>query len=137
MLDQIQEAVRACLQRESGIHTVCAPAVHTGEYPLLAVDIRESGSTLLAGGRQAEQNYEVTVTAAEDRLRHGESALLGGLVPILLRGVPMEQRVLHPLDIRTEVDKLCFSLRLCVPVPPTEGTEKAAPPMERLHFHNI
>ena len=136
MLDQIQEAVRACLQRESGIHTVCAPAAHTGEYPLLAVDIRENGSTLLAGGNQAEQGYEVTVTAAEDRLRHGETALLGGLVPILLRGVPMEQRVLHPLDIRTEGDALCFSLRLCVPVPPSEGTKKAAP-MARLHFHNI
>ena len=134
MLDQIQEAVRACLQRESGIHTVCAPAVHTGEYPLLAVDIRESGSTLLAGGSQAEQGYEVTVTAAEDRLRHGETALLGSLVPILLRGVPMENRFLHPLDIRTEGDTLCFSLQLCVPVPPKEGTETAAP-MVRLHFN--
>lgn len=137
MLNQIQEAVRACLQRESGIHTICAPAAHTGEYPLLAVDIRENGSTLLAGGNQAEHDYEVTVTAAQDRLRHGETALLGGLVPVLLRGVPMEKRFLHPLDIRTEGDTLCFSLRLCVPVPPSEGTEKAAPPMERLHFHNI
>lgn len=134
MLNQIQEAVRACLQRESGIHTVCAPAAHTGEYPLLAVDIRENGSTLLAGGSQAEQAYEVTVTAAQDRLRHGETALLSDLTVILLRGVPMEQRVLHALNIRTEEDKLCFSLRLCVPVPPREGTEKAAP-MARLHFN--
>ena len=99
------------------------------------MDVRENGSTLLAGGNQAEQGYEVTVTAAQDRLRHGETALLGGLVPILLRGVPMEKRVLHPLDIHTEGDKLCVSLRLCVPVPPKKGAEKAAP-MARLHFHN-
>ena len=80
MMKHIQEAVRACLQAGSGIHTVCAPARHSGEYPLLAVDIREEGTVLVAGGTQAEQHYALTVTAAPDRMRQGEPALLGGLV---------------------------------------------------------
>ena len=138
-MKHIQEAVRACLQAGSGIHTVCAPARHTGEYPLLAVEIAQEGTVLLAGGTQAEQHYALTVTAAPDRMRQEEPTLLGGLVPLLLRGVPMKQngetRVLHPLDIRTEGDELRFTVQLCVPVPPAEGGQESAPAMERLHFN--
>lgn len=138
-MKHIQEAVRAYLQAASGIHTVCAPARHSGEYPLLAVDIREEGTVLLSGGTQAEQHYALTVTAAPDRMRQEEPALLGGLTTLLLRGVPMKQgtepRVLHPLDIRTEGDELRFAVQLCVPVPPAEGGQEPAPAMERLHFN--
>lgn len=143
MLKQMQDAVCDCLQRGSGIHAVPAPAKHTGEYPLLSVDIRESGSTLLSGGTQAEERFSVTVTAARDRQRTGETGLLGSLVPVLLRGVPMEvrhaphkaeKRVLHPLNLRTENEELTFDVALCVPVPPEEGGETAADTMQRLHF---
>lgn len=47
-MNDIKEGVRAYLERESGIHAVCAPARHTGEYPLLTVDAREDGGG--AGG---------------------------------------------------------------------------------------
>lgn len=43
-MNDIKEGVRAYLERESGIHAVCAPARHTGEYPLLTVDAREDGA---------------------------------------------------------------------------------------------
>ena len=83
-MKHIQEAVRACLQAGSGIHTVCAPAHHTGEYPLLAVDIAQEGTVLLAGGTQAEQRYALTVTAAPNRMRQGETDLLSSLSALLL-----------------------------------------------------
>ena len=36
---EVQEAVRDYLQKQTGVHTVRAPARHTGEYPLLAVEV--------------------------------------------------------------------------------------------------
>ena len=46
-MNDIKEGVRAYLEQESGIHAVCAPARHTGEYPLLTVDAREDGAVRL------------------------------------------------------------------------------------------
>lgn len=135
----IQEAVAAHLQRETGVRTVCDRTSVRGEYPLLAVSAEERGTVLLAGGKQAEHSFEVTVTAASDREREGNTALLAGLIPLLLGGIPMnragERRVLHPLNIRTEEDRVIFALEVCMAVedPDPEG-EAAAQAMETLHF---
>ena len=131
----IQDAVTAYLNKVTGVRTVADRTRVAGEYPLLAVAVREDGTVLVDGGRQAEHTYRVTVTAASDRNRDGNTALLSSLTPCLLRGVPMGDRVLHPLDVKTEGEELTFSLELCVPLPEPEkpGTE---PPgvMENLHL---
>ena len=131
----IQDAVTAYLQKVTGVRTVADRTRVAGEYPLLAVAVREDGTVLVDGGRQAEHTYRVTVTAASDRNRDGNTALLSSLTPCLLRGVPMGDRVLHPLDVKTEGEELTFSLELCVPLPEPEkpGTE---PPgvMANLHL---
>ena len=138
-MKHIQEAVAAYLQREPGVRTVCDRTSVRGEYPLLAVAAAEKKTVLLAGGKQAEHSYEITVTAASDREREGNTALLAGLTPLLLRGIPMERdgerRVLHPLRIRSAEDKLIFALEVCVALPEAnwEG-EAAAETMETLHF---
>lgn len=138
-MKHIQEAVAAYLQRETGVRTVCDRTSVRGEYPLLAVAAAEKKTVLLAGGKQAEHSYEITVTAASDREREGNTALLAGLTPLLLRGIPMERdgerRVLHPLRIRSAEDKLIFALEVCVALPEAnwEG-EAAAETMETLHF---
>lgn len=121
----IQDAVTAYLQKATGVRTVADKTRVAGEYPLLAVAVREDGTVLVDGGRQAEHTYRVTVTAASDRNRDGNTALLASLVPYLLRGVPMGSRTLHPLDVKTEGEELIFSLELCVPLPEPEkpGTE--------------
>ena len=121
----IQDAVTAYLQKVTGVRTVADRTRVAGEYPLLAVAVREDGTVLVDGGRQAEHTYRVTVTAASDRNRDGNTALLASLAPYLLRGVPMGNRVLHPLDVKTEGEELTFSLELCVPLPEPEkpGTE--------------
>ena len=131
----IQDAVRLYLQKTTGVRAVADRTRVAGEYPLLAVAVREDGTVLVDGGRQAEHTYRVTVTAASDRNRDGNTALLASLAPCLLRGVPMGDRVLHPPDVKTEGEELTFSLELCVPLPEAErpGTE---PPgvMENLHL---
>ena len=136
---EVQEAVRDYLQKQTKVHTVCAPAKHTGEYPLLAVEVQEAGTVVLAGGRQAERSFTVTVTAAQNRQRDDHGALLGSLLYPLLRGVPAriggEDRVLHPLHLKTEGDKLCFTLCLCAAIPPEEGSGTDAEPMQTLHFN--
>ena len=116
----IQDAVTAYLQKVTGVRTVADKTRVAGEYPLLAVAVREDGTVLVDGGRQAEHTYRVTVTAASDRNRDGNTALLASLVPHLLRGVPMGDRVLHPLDVKTEGEELTFSLELCVALPEPE-----------------
>ena len=88
-MNNIKEGVRAYLERESGIHAVCAPARHTGEYPLLTVDAREDGAVLCAGGAQAEHRYRVSIRCAGDRERSDKNGRLAALVPVLLRGIPM------------------------------------------------
>ena len=131
----IQDAVTAYLQKATGVRAMADRTRVAGEYPLLAVAVREDGTVLVDGGRQAEHTYRVTVTACSDRNRDGNTALLATLAPHLLRGVPMGDRVLHPLDVKTEGEELTFSLELCVALPEPEkpGTD---PPgvMENLHL---
>lgn len=86
----IQDAVRLYLERATGVRAVADRTRVAGEYPLLAVAVREDGTVLVDGGRQAEHTYRVTVTACSDRNRDGNTALLASLPPVLLRGVPME-----------------------------------------------
>ncbi|MBP3509448.1 hypothetical protein [Oscillibacter sp.] len=131
----IQDAVTAYLQKVTGVRTVADKTRVAGEYPLLAVAVREDGTVLVDGGRQAEHTYRVTVTAASDRNRDGNTALLASLAPYLLRGVPMGDRVLHPLEVKTEGEELTFSLELCVPVPEPEKPGMEPPGvMENLHL---
>ena len=143
-MHNIQEAVRSYLERESGIAAVCAPDRCAGRYPVLAVGIFQEDTVLLSGGQQARCRFALSVTAAAGRERQGEAALLSGLVPILLRGIPVKlpvsggqavRRHLSPLHLRTEGDTLRFSLQLCLPVPP--GNEAAAgtpEPMAQLYL---
>ena len=119
----MESAVAAYLNSAAKATAVAEGTRAAGVYPLLAVSVREEGTVLVDGGRQVEHTYRVTVTAASDRHREGATALLSGLVPALLRGVPMEAegagRVLHPLNLRTEGDQLTFDVELCVPLPET------------------
>lgn len=139
-MNHIQDAVCAYLEAQTTIKTVRAGEHCAGKYPVLAVDIREEKTLLCAGGKQAEHTYVVTVTAAPNRERAGETAALAALVPVLLRGVPMVltqgektvSRVLSPQGIKTEGDELSFHLKLSVPVPP-KGSE-GADLMQTLHF---
>ena len=134
-MNAIQDAVRAYLEMATGVRTVADRSRVPGVYPLLAVAVREDGTVLVDGGRQAEHTYRVTVTACSDRNRDGNTALLASLPPVLLRGVPMGKRTLHPLDIRTEGEELTFDLVLCVPVPPAEKPGQTEPgTMECLHL---
>ena len=131
----IQDAVRLYLQKATGIRTVADKTRVAGEYPLLAVAVREDGTVLVDGGRQAEHTYRVTVTACSDRNRDGNTALLATLAPHLLRGVPMGDRVLHPLDVKTEGAELTFSLDLRVPLPEPEQPRTEPPGvMANLHL---
>ena len=138
-MKQIQEGVRAWLELATGLKTVCDRTRVRGEYPLLAVSVREDGTVLIDGGRQAEHTYHVTVTAISDRDREGNTALLAGLPVVLLRGIPMEldgeKRTMHPLGITTKGEELTFSLTLCVPVPPLPKPDQADPGiMQTLHL---
>lgn len=141
-MNHIAEAVRAYLQEETGVHAVCEGAKHTGEYPLIAVNIAENGTVLTSGGKLCEHDYAVCVKCAVNRERTGETAALAALVPVLLRGIPMTlmesektvKRVLSPLGIRTEGDELSFHLKLSVPVPPKGGGAADADRMQTLHF---
>ena len=138
------EAVRAYLERASGIPTVCAPLLTPGVYPIQTVEVCEEGAALCAGGRQAEHDYRVTVVAARDRARSDRNALAASLVPVLLRGIPAElpggeagvteRRVLAPQDIRAEGDTLCFHLRLCRAVPQDAESGAGAETMGALHW---
>ena len=123
----IQDAVTAYLQKATGVRTMADRTRVPGVYPLLAVAVREDGTVLVDGGRQAEHTYRVTVTACSDRNRDGNTALLASLPPVLLRGVPMGERTLHPLDIKTEGEELTFDLVLYLPVPPAEKPGQTEP----------
>lgn len=111
-MQEIQAAVAAYVQERTGIPAV-AEKSRCRQYPLLAVEVRQTGVTLLSGGAQAEHQYTVTVTAASDREREGAGALLSELLPPLLRGIPMGCRVLHPLGLALGGDQLTFSLAVC------------------------
>jgi len=138
-MKRIQEAVAAFLEEKTGIPAV-SDRSRCRQYPLLAVCVREGGTVLVDGGRQAEHSYGVTVTAASDRDRAEQTELLSSLVPLLLRGLPVvdsdgQRRWLHPVDIRTEDGKLCFSIPLCVRLPEPEAHPGGADLglMETLH----
>ena len=130
-MNDIKEGVRAYLERESGIHAVCAPARHTGEYPLLTVDAQEDGAVLCAG----------------DRERSDKNGRLAALVPVLLRGIPMAlpsgvpgggkvRRVLSPQGLETEGDELRFTLSLTRSVPPkADGGGAGSETMQVLHWN--
>ena len=138
-MKRIQEAVRAYLEEASGVRTVCDRTPVQGEYPLLAVSVTEDGTLLLAGGRMAEHTYQVTVTAASNRERTENTALLSSITRVLLRGIPMDtkhgRRILHPLNITTKGEALTFSVELCVPVPPlADHSAASVEAMETLHF---
>ena len=145
-MTDIKEGVRANLEQESGIHAVCAPARHTGEYPLLTVDARVDGTLLCAGGAQAEHRYRVTVTCASDRERSDKNGRLAALVPVLLRGIPMAlpsgvpgggkvRRVLSPQGLETEGDELRFTLSLTRSVPPKADGGAGGETMQVLHWN--
>ena len=70
----IQDAVTAYLQKATGVRAIAHRTRVAGEYPLLAVAVREDGTVLVDGGRQAEHTYRVTVTAASDRDRESPPA---------------------------------------------------------------
>lgn len=135
-MTDIREAVRAWLEERSGVPAVSDRSL-CRRYPMLAVSVREGGTVLVDGGRQAEHSYLVTVTAASDRDRAENAALLSRLVPLLLRGVPLrngEDRVLHPLDVKTEGEALTFSVVLCRRLPEPETPPGGKPElMEALH----
>ena len=79
----IQDSVAAYLQACTGVRTVADRTRARGEYPLLAVSVREDGTVLVDGGRQAEHTYRVTVSAASDREREVNTALLSSLTRFL------------------------------------------------------
>ncbi len=133
-MTQIRQAVAQWLAGQTGV-----PAVEgrspVQEYPLLTVEAEQTGSTLVDGGRQVERRYTVTVTAAAGRDREDSAALLSGLVPALLGGIPMDDRVLHPMEVSTEGDRLAFTLCLCQALPQREDGQQDGPGlMEHLHF---
>lgn len=134
-MKEIQRAVAECLRQRTGLR-VAEDRSHCREYPMLAVSVRSGGTVVIDGGRQAERSYLVEVTAVSGRDREENTALLSGLVPLLLAGIPMGERTLHPLDVKAGGEELAFSLTLCVPLPrrakPNAGTELGM--MERLHF---
>ena len=119
----MQTAVAQYLEKCTGIRAAEEKSKAAG-YPVLTVTVRETGSVLVDGGRQAERSYAVTVRAVSDREREGKTALLMQLSAAVLAGIPMEGRVLHPLDVKTEGDALTFTVTLCTLLPQT-GTGDA------------
>jgi len=120
-MTSIQDAVAAYLEQQKLAAVVCDRS-QARVYPALVVKTELTGSTLLAGGQLAEHAYQVRILAAADRERRGSPALLSSLVGPLLRGIPWEDRTLHPLHIHSEDDTLQFDLSVCLPVPEDGGT---------------
>ena len=82
----VQDSVAAYLQESTGVRTVADRTRARGEYPLLAVSVREDGTVLVDGGRQAEHTYRVTVSAASDREREGNTGADAASLGIENRG---------------------------------------------------
>lgn len=108
----IQKAVADYLSAATG-----APAVEERtrcrSYPCLAVEVQTGGAVLLCGGRQAERTYRVAVSILSDRERAGQKELAERAAQALLSGIPFGSRVLHPEEVRTEGDRLDFTVTLC------------------------
>lgn len=119
-MTQIQQAVVQWLIQQTGVATV-AGASPVQTYPLLSVEVEQVGATLMDGGQQVERQYQVTITAAIDRDREKSQEFLSQLEPLLQGGIPMENRVLHPVEITAQGDQLSFALGLCQVVPQLDG----------------
>lgn len=130
---QIQQAVAHWLGQKTGVRAVAGRSP-VQDYPLFTVEAELTGVTPVDGGRQCEARFSVTVTAAADRDREESRALLAPLALALPAGIPMDDRVLHPQDVSTKGDALCFSLTLCRRCP-SETQEENPVAMEHLHFH--
>lgn len=130
---QIQQAVAHWLGQKTGVRAVAGRSP-VQEYPLFTVEAELDGVTPVDGGRQCEERFSVTVTAAADRDREESRAFLAPLARALPAGIPMDDRVLHPQDVSTKGDALCFSLTLCRRCP-AEPVEENPVAMEHLHFH--
>ena len=128
---QIQQAVAQWLGSQTGVKAVAGRSP-VQDYPLLTVEAELEGATPLDGGRQCEERFSVTVTAATDRDRDNSREMLSALALALPGGIPMDDRVLHPEAVSTDGDTLRFSLALCR-VRPAAGEEQARL-MEQLHF---
>lgn len=132
-MTDIQQAVADWLGQKTGMRAVAGRAPAQA-YPLLTVEAELEGSTPVDGGRQSEERFAVTITAAVDRDRAQSRALLALLARILPGGIPMDDRVLHPEAVSTQGDVLRFSLVLCR-VCPASGGADAAQLMETLHLN--
>ena len=73
----VQDSVAAYLQACTGVRTVADRTRARGEYPLLAVSVREDGTVLVDGGRQAEHTYRVRTAAPAGKARHGAAGTHG------------------------------------------------------------
>ena len=129
---QIQQAVADWLGQKTGVRAVAGRSP-VQSYPLFTVEAELSGVTALDGGRQCEERFSVTVTAASDRDRDNSREKLAALALVLPGGIPMDDRVLHPEDISTKVDTLQFFITLCR-VRPLSNQQEAPQIMETLHF---
>lgn len=129
----IQSALTAQLSKQLHIPAVADRAL-CRTRPILVVAVEEGGITLLAGGTQAEHCYKVTITAVSDRDRSGTTELVSRLTPVLLGGIPMENRVLHPTDIRTKDETVTCQIALCIPIPQTKCPTGEPGMMEHLHL---
>lgn len=67
----VQDSVAAYLQARTGVRTVADRTRVRGNTPCWRCPVREDGTVLVDGGRQAEHTYRVTVSAASDRERTG------------------------------------------------------------------
>lgn len=134
----MESAVAAYLNGAAKATAVAEGTRAAGVYPLLAVSVREEGTVLVDGGRQAEHTYRVTVTAASDRHREGATGPFvrtgPGPAPGRAHGDGGAERVLHPLNIRTEGDQLTFDVELCVPLPETGKSGGEVGTMRTLNF---
>lgn len=129
---QIQQAVAQWLTQQTGIKAVAGRAP-VQDYPLFAVEAELKSATPLDGGRQCEECFSVTVTAASDRDRDSSREILADLALALPGGIPMDDRVLRPEDVSTKGDTLQFFITLCR-VRPLSNQQDAPQIMETLHF---
>ena len=133
LIQAIQSALTAHLAKELKLPAVADRSL-CRRYPTLVVAVEEGGTTLLAGGTQAEHRYRVTITAVSERDRSGDTELITRLTPVLLGGIPMGDRVLHPTELRTKDGSVTCEISLCVLLPRTKHPEGEAGIMEKLEL---
>ena len=131
-MTQIQQAVAQWLGRQTGVKALAGRSP-VQQYPMLTVEAELEGTTPMDGGRQCEERFSVTITAATDRDRDNSREMLSALALALPGGIPMDDRVLHPEEISTKGDTLQFFITLCR-VRPLSNQQDAPQVMETLHF---